>query len=323
MSNTRLQSVILFIGVIVCLIKFWAFYITNSNSIFSDALESIVNIVVGVFSLYSLYLSSLPQDDNHPYGHGKVEFIASTIEGTLIFISGIIILIKSIQGFYHPTVIESLDYGLILVTICGTVNYILGMSAATQGKKNQSPALVASGEHLKSDGYTSIGLIIGLLILKVSGILWIDNFIAILFCIIILYQGVKILRVSIAGIMDESDHSLIEGIVETINRRRVNSWIDIHNFRIIKYGSKIHIDAHFTLPWYFNGREIHHEVKQLEKAINEHNINKLEMFVHTDPCEDHSCKICLLSECKVRKNKFEEKIEWNISNLIRDAKHSF
>lgn len=298
-----------------------AYFITHSNSIFSDALESVVNIIVGAFALYSLYLSALPKDENHPYGHGKIEFISSSIEGSLILISGIAILIKAIYGFFNPTYIHSLDIGLIIVTVAGLLNYVLGVLTFTKAKSINSPALHASAIHLKTDGYTSVGLILGLILLNYTQINWIDQAIALMFSGLIIFQGVKILRSSVAGIMDETDDFLLSQIIHELNLKRKDVWIDIHNMRVIKYGSGIHIDAHLTLPWYFNGREIHQEVKDLNLLINKYNGQEVEMFVHTDPCENWSCSICKVADCKERKAPLERVINWSVQNVMKDQKH--
>lgn len=321
MTNLRLQQIILLVGTLIGIAKFWAYFITHSNSIFSDALESLAHIVIGVFALYSIYLSSLPKDSNHPYGHGKVEFISSMIEGFLVLSSGVIILIKSIYSLYHPVEMHELHTGIVIVSIAGLMNYLMGALASKQGKRTNSPTLIATGVHLKSDGYTTVALIMGLVVMNITNLLWMDSVIAMIFCAIIIYQGVKILRESVAGIMDESDEVLINSIIESLHIHRKDAWIDIHNFRIIKYGPGIHIDAHLTLPWYYNGREIHSEVKELESLIDEIKKDKVEMFVHTDPCEEWSCRICQMKDCQVRKEKFERKIEWNLENIIRDEKH--
>jgi cation diffusion facilitator family transporter len=321
LNTARFQVWILVIGCIIGLAKFMAYFITHANAIFSDALESVVNIIVGAFALYSIYLSALPRDENHPYGHGKIEFISSSIEGGLILISGIAILIKAIHGFFNPTYIHSLDIGLIIVTIAGLLNYILGVLTLAKAKSINSPALHASAIHLKTDGYTSVGLIFGLIVLNYTQVNWIDQAIAMVFGGLIVFQGVKILRSSVAGIMDETDNLLLSQIIHELNINRKSVWIDIHNMRVIKYGSGIHIDAHLTLPWYFNGREIHQEVKDLNALINRYNGKDVEMFVHTDPCEPWSCSICKVEDCSVRHAPFEKTINWSIENAMKDQKH--
>ncbi len=208
------------IGVVILLIKFYAFHVTGSNAILSDALESIINVMAGSFALYSLILAAKPKDRDHPYGHGKIEFISSGIEGTLILLAGFSIVAKSAHDLFNQHELESLDLGLYLVAGAGLTNYVLGWFTESYGKKNHSPTMVASGKHLKSDGYTSVGLIIGLGIVMLTGLIWVDSVVAIAFGIYIAFVGVKEIRKSVAGIMDEADFELLEGLISELTLKQ-------------------------------------------------------------------------------------------------------
>ncbi|HMV14735.1 MAG TPA: cation diffusion facilitator family transporter [Chitinophagales bacterium] len=315
------QSLTLVVGLALLLVKFFAYFTTNSNAILTDALESIVNIVAGSFGLYSLYLAAKPNDEDHPYGHGKVEFISASIEGSLIAATGIAMIIKSSYNFFVPTSLDNLDVGLMLIVIAGIINFILGKIAVAYGKKNSSLTLIASGEHLKVDAYTSVGILLGLGIVYFTDFLWLDNVVAILMGIFIVYNGIKILKKSVAGIMDEADFFLLEKVVVQLNDNRRMNWIDIHNLRIIKFGEKIHIDCHTTIPWYFNANEVHEELKLVESNIKQIIPNNLETFIHADPCLPKSCRSCLKTDCKVRQFPFERKIEWTLENVMKNEKH--
>ncbi|MCB0507162.1 MAG: cation diffusion facilitator family transporter [Chitinophagales bacterium] len=316
-----IQTITLLVGLILLSTKFYAYFITNSNAILTDALESIVNIIAGGFGLYSLYLAAKPNDQDHPYGHGKIEFISASIEGSLIAATGFVMIIKSSYNFFVPKQIHHLDIGLYLIVISGCINFILGYFAQRSGKKNSSLTLVASGQHLKTDAYTSIGLLIGLGIVLITKIFWLDNVIAIIIGLIIIYSGYKILKRSVAGIMDEADFALLEKVVKQLNANRRENWIDIHNLRIIKFGEKIHIDCHTTIPWYFNAIEIHDELKLVEYNIKEIIPNNLETFIHADPCVPESCKSCYKVNCAERRFPFEHKIEWTLENVMKNEKH--
>ncbi len=320
-EKVAVQSFTLIVGVFLLAVKFFAFYKTNSNAVLTDALESIINIVAGSFGLYSLYLASKPHDEDHPYGHGKIEFISASIEGSLIFSAGIAMIIKSGYNMFHPITIGHLDIGLVLIVSSGIVNYIIGNIAVKSGKKNSSLTLIASGEHLKADAYTSVGLLIGLGIILLTHLYWLDNIVAILIGFLIIYSGYKILKKSVAGIMDEADFALLEKVVAHLNESRRENWIDIHNLRIIKFGDKIHIDCHTTIPWYFNANEVHEELKLVEENIKDIIPNNLETFIHADPCLPKSCKSCLKSNCHVRISPFAQKIEWTLENVMKNEKH--
>lgn len=321
-EKISLQVFTLVVGVLLLAIKFYAFFRTNSNAILTDALESIINIAAGGFGLYSLYLASKPHDIDHPYGHGKIEFISASIEGGMIFSAGCAMIIKSIYNFFHPIEIGHLSTGLVLVIISGIINYGLGVMAVKNGKKNSSLTLIASGEHLKADAYTSIGLIIGIGIILLTKLWWLDNVVAIAMGFLIIYSGISILKKSVAGIMDEADFALLDKVAIHLNEKRRDNWIDIHNLRIIKFGEKIHIDCHATVPWYFNGNEIHTELKLIEENIKDIIPNNLETFIHADPCLPKLCKSCSKFDCVHRKHPFERKIEWNLENVMKDEKHT-
>ncbi len=321
-ENFKFQRIIAIVGIILFLVKLYAWYQTNSVAILTDALESTINVIAGLIGLYSLYLSSLPRDQNHPYGHGKVEFISASLEGALISIAGVVIIYEAINKLQNPHTVEQLNLGLILVAFTAVINYILGFYAIKKGKKNNSLALIASGKHLQTDTYSTIGIIIGLIILYFTKIAWIDSVTALIFAGFIIYTGYKILRESISGIMDETDELLLKVVVGFLNEERRPNWIDLHNLRIIKYGSTLHFDCHMTVPWYFNIEEGHKEVEALEATVINHFGDRIELFVHLDACKEYSCKICTKTECPVRQHPFEEKVEWTIENVSLNKKHN-
>ena len=321
-ENFKFQRIVAVVGIILFLVKLYAWYQTNSVAILTDALESTINVIAGLIGLYSLYLSSLPKDHNHPYGHGKVEFISASIEGALITIAGVVIVYEAISELQNPKTIEKLDLGLILVSLTAVINYVLGYFAIQKGKKNNSLALIASGKHLQTDTYSTIGIIIGLVILYFTKISWIDSVTALVFAGFIIYTGYKIVRESISGIMDETDELLLKEVVDFLSDERRENWIDLHNLRIIKYGSTLHFDCHMTVPWYFNIEEGHKEVDALEDAVKNHFGDRIELFVHLDACKEYSCNICSKTNCPVRKHPFEEKIKWTMQNVSLNEKHN-
>lgn len=309
------------ISVLLLGIKFAAYYLTHSVAILTDALESIVNVTAGFIGLYSLYVSAKPRDSDHPYGHGKAEFLSAAVEGTLILTAGVLIIYKAISNLITPHAVSQLDYGMLLILSSGLINLGLGYFSYRQGRRNNSLALEASGKHLMSDSYSTFGLIAGLLLLYFTKEAWIDSAVAILFGIIIIYTGYRILRNSIAGIMDEADQHLLQKLVVLLNRKRPANWIDLHNLRIIKYGSVLHLDCHLTIPWYLNVHEAHQEMEMLSKEVRDEFGESVELFVHTDGCLPFSCKICTKRECSERKHNFEKQIEWTMENILANKKH--
>jgi cation diffusion facilitator family transporter len=320
-QNLNIQKWIAAISVLLLAVKFLAYYLTHSVAILTDAMESIVNVAAGFIGLYSLYISAKPRDVNHPYGHGKAEFLSAAVEGTLILSAGAIIIYKAIQHFIYPAPINSIDKGMILVGITGLINLGVGYLGVRYGKKNQSLALIASGRHLISDSYSTFGIVAGLLLISFTKLVWIDGVIAIVFGVIIIYTGYRILRRSIAGIMDEADEELLQKMVRAFNANRKENWVDVHNLRVIKYGSILHVDCHLTVPWYLNVNEAHAEVEALGSLIKREFGESIELFVHSDGCLYVQCPICLKSDCPVRHHPFERKIEWSLGNILSDKKH--
>ena len=318
----RIQKIIAIISIALFLIKTTAWFITHSVAILTDALESIVNVVAGLIGVYSLYVSAKPKDIDHPYGHGKVEFISAAIEGTLITVAGLFIIFKAVSNLRNPHDIQQLDYGIYLVAITAIINYAAGVVCERTGKKNNSLALIASGKHLKTDTYTTAGIVVGLILLLITKITWIDSVVAIIFALVILITGYKIVRSSIAGIMDEADIDLLEKLVDTLNKNRSVNWIDLHNLRIIKYGPTLHLDCHLTVPWYFNVHEAHQEIDTLSGLVRKNYGESVELFVHSDGCLDFSCTICDKMDCPVRKQPFEKKIPWSMGNISNNHKHT-
>jgi len=320
-ENFRVQQWVVIVAVVLFGIKIAAWFLTRSVSILTDALESTVNVISGFIGLYSLYIAAKPKDMDHPYGHGKAEFISAAVEGTLIMIAGLIIIYESINNFIHPHELKRLDYGMLLVALAGGANYIMGYIAIRRGKKNNSLALIASGKHLQSDTYSTIGILAGIALIYFTRIQVIDSIVALIFSFIIIFTGYKILRQSLAGIMDEADAELLQKMVARLNLDRPANWIDLHNLRVIKYGAILHVDCHLTVPWFLNVHEAHREVDALSLRIRQEFGDSIELFVHSDGCLDFSCAICTKTDCKVRQHPFEKKISWTVENILSNEKH--
>ena len=205
----------------------------------------------------------------------------------------------------------------------GIINFLLGVYVEKEGKKTDSIVLVASGEHLKSDGYSTVGMILGLGLIVFTNWLWLDAIVAIVFGVIIIVTGGKVIKEAMAGIMDEVDYELVDKIVQILNQKRYENCIDVHNLRIIKYGVSLHIDCHITIPWYFDTRQAHEQVDKLENILKENTQKPIEFFIHVDPCIEQSCKICTKKDCPVRKFDFEHQITWTRQNIMLNQKHFY
>src|SRR5438270_5486699 len=157
--NYSLQKKLTIATLLIFVIKILAWTFTHSIAILTDTLEYTINVIAGFISLYSLYLSSQPKDQNHPYGHGKVEFLSAAVEAVLMIFSSFLIIYEALSHLVHPHVLNRLDYGIILITLTSAFNYLTGYYAVRKGKKNNTLALIATGKHMQSDTYASIGVV--------------------------------------------------------------------------------------------------------------------------------------------------------------------
>lgn len=284
--------------------KFVAFILTDSVGILTDAMESIVNVVAGVISLYSLHFAARPKDAAHPFGHGKVELISASIEGILIVVAGALIVSEGIGRLFNPTMPQRLDIGIVIIAIAGIVNYIAGWWSIRMGRKYNSIALEAGGKHLQSDTYSTIGLVAGLILLYITDISWIDSALALIFGSIIAVTGIGILRRTVGGLMDKADHSVLEALAHTIAENNQPDWVDIHNLKVIKYGSFYYIDCDLTLPWYYNISEGHAACEKLKQTMMTKFSERVSISIHSDSCKEMHCAHCAVADCKYRREAY-------------------
>lgn len=321
-ANIAFQKWIAIVGVLLFIGKLIAWKLTNSDAVFSDAMESIVNAISAFLGLYSLYLAAKPRDENHPYGHGKVEFVTSAIEGSLISIAGVLIIYEGTNSLISGKVLSKLDLGIWIIAATAVINYVIGYISIQKGKKDNSIVLIASGRHLQSDTITTLGVVVSLGLVYFTKIVWIDSVVALILGIYIILIGYKIIRKSLSGIMDEADPEMLERLAKFLNENRKPEWIDVHNMKIQQFGSKLHIDAHLTLPWYFELRTAHDEMEEAIKLIAKNTDRSVEFNFHMDDCKPTSCAICQIFECPVRQHVFTKKIEWNGENISQPDKHT-
>jgi len=301
--------------------KFYAYYASGSTTLLTDALESIVNVVAAAFAYYSIYLASLPRDLNHPYGHGKVEFFASGLEGVLILLAAFYIFLHAWQHLYAHPELKSLDLGIIISLSSATINGILGYYLVSQGKSSHSPAIVADGKHLKLDALNGVFVVVALVITYVTNLFWIDSVASLIFASVMCWQGLNLIREAIAALMDETNPEVFQKVIQWIVSNKKREWIDLHNLRVQQYGGDLHIDCHLTLPRYWDLNRVHDEIHEFEVTIGQVMPTDIEIFVHVDPCLDECCPHCPITNCQIRKQDFIKEIEWNKVNLALNQKH--
>ena len=318
-NRLGLLSLVVSIGLVA--LKFYAYYLTRSQVVLTDALESIINVFTSGFALYSLYLAGLPKDENHPYGHGKVEYLSIGFEGALIVIAGAFILYSASRGLLHPHAVARPDWGVLLLASTAVVNLGVGVLLVRQGKRLKSVALVGDGQHLYIDALTSIVSSGALILVAATGMVQFDSGAALLLGGFILVNGWRMVRRSVSGLMDETDTAVVAEVIAELQVQRRASWIDVHNLRVQRYGSNLHIDCHMQMPYYFTLEEVHSQLFDIEELIKERFAVDVEMFVHADPCTFAACSLCLMAECPVRLHPFRHEVAWTVQNAIKNERH--
>lgn len=316
----------LLISLLICSVltgtKFVAWYLTGSLTIFSDALESIINVVASALTFWSLRISARPRDLEHPYGHGKIEFFSVGFEGAMIFGAGIMILAKAVGYFFHEHTVEKLDQGIYIVVGSSIINLFLGLYLKKLGKEMDAVTLKGNGQHILTDAWSGFGLSAALVLLHFTNWIWLDPLVSLGMGALIGWNGYQLVRQSFGALMDEANPETLTKLVALFASERKPQWIDFHNFRTQHYGNNLHIDTHITLPKYFELEEVHREVKSLEALVSKSFEGETELFLHVDPCIPTCCPHCSISDCPIRTSPFEQKVEWTLENFRHDKKHS-
>lgn len=301
----------LIIGIGLLLLKFYAYKLTNSQTIFSDALESIVNVVAGIITLIVVIIAAKPADDDHPYGHGKVESIAASFEGGAILLAGLLIILKAADVYYQGDTITELDMGLAITVGAGLANGLLGFIIYWRGKKLHSEALRSSGTHLMADMLTSIGVVVSLILVKLTGMMWIDPVVAIFLGFLLCISGVKILIRSSYVLMDGLDEETLMGIAKNYEKNYCPGVIDIHYTRVIRSGNFHHIDCHMVIPEFWTVSEGHKFSEQFESNFTKKYLLGSDLKIHLDPCRRVYCENCELKDCPIRQKDFVKRFPLN------------
>lgn len=306
------------VGIALLAAKFFAYHLTGSSAILSDALESIINVAASGFALISIVTAARPPDESHPYGHGKIEFFSAGFEGALIILAATGIFFTGFERIVHPQGLPNLGEGLAILGGAAAINLVLGVLLVRTGKRTDSLTLIADGKHLLTDVYTSAGVIAGLFLVPVTGWYRLDGAIACLVGVNILVTGVGLVRTSVAGLMDESDPVLLEKITELLSRHRKEKWIDIHQLRSWKAGNHVHIDLHLVLPRDLDLYHAHREAKEVEWLLASHFEGNASILVHIDPCSAPDCPICQKTRCEMRAAAAQQAAPWDTASLTKN-----
>jgi cation diffusion facilitator family transporter len=305
-DRIRLVAMAISLAVSVGLLaaKYQAFRLTGSTAILSDALESIVNVVAAGFAIGALVFSHRPADRNHPYGHGKMEFLSAAFEGGLIAFAAVVIIYEVVQGLMEGVTLRSLDVGMMVVLGAGLVNLALGFFLLRTGRRYDSLTLVADGRHVLSDFYTSAGIVVGLLLVSVTGITWLDPVVALVVALNLMWTGLRLVREASAGLLDEEDTALLDRLLAVLEPHLGQGVIRVHHLRAIRAGRFHHVDAHLVVPEFWTVERSHELAEDLgERVMKELGVEG-EMILHTDPCRRLYCRMCDLDGCPVRREPF-------------------
>ncbi len=306
------------VGVGMFFTKMTAYFITGSIAIFSDAAESVVHVAATGMALFSIILSSKPADETHLYGHGNVEYFSAGVEGFLIILAAGFIIYQAVQELVLGPTLESLSIGVIFISAAGIVNLGLGYYLIRTGKKTNSLTLVADGKHVLTDAITSIGVIVGIILVIITDYVLLDPLLAIIVALNILFTGYKLIRESIGGLMLETNPVILKKISDKLISIRNEYWIDIHELRYWQSGDRTFIDFHLILPYYFTIEQSHKEEKFIDEELDKEFPNS-QIKIHFDYCIPELCKFCGYAICDVRKEEKKINFEWNVEKSAGKA----
>ncbi|HSD10703.1 MAG TPA: cation diffusion facilitator family transporter [Candidatus Binatia bacterium] len=315
----RAGTISLVVAALIFAVKFVGYQVTGSTAILSDALESVVNIVAALFTLGSLAIASRPADESHPYGHGKVEFLSSGFEGGLIAFAALVIVYQAGQALLFGGEVKSIEEGLVLVIVAGFANALLGFFLVRAGRRTHSPAIEADGQHVLTDFWTSAGVVVGLVLVRITGVQALDALVAIAIGGNLAIVGVRLLRRAVGGLLDESDRGLLAKLTSVIQAVRHPGVIAVHRLRAIRSGGVAHVDAHVVVPRFWSVSEAHDFSDVFELEIVDGIGQAAECIFHLDPCRSVYCRSCRVEPCPVRARAFVEEQDWSLETLTGEA----
>lgn len=306
------------VGFLMFFLKMFAFILTGSSAILSDAIESIVHIFATLIAFISLLISLKPPDESHPYGHGKIEYFSAGFEGGLIIIAAASIIFFAIEDLIFGVKLQKLDVGAYLIFAASLINLGLGLFLVKIGKKTNSLILVADGKHILTDSVTSIAVLISIIIVMITGFQILDPIIAIFVALNIVGTGYKLVRQSFRGLMQERDEELLEKIIPALNKLRQDDFIEIHKLRTWSAGNIHYVDFHLIIPSYYSIEKSHSIQTFLTESLRKMVSSDLQTMVHFDPCKPMYCSYCSKKDCEIRKDEFKSNIEWSKENCTKE-----
>ena len=270
------------VGVVVLAIKMLAWWITGSVALFSDALESTVNVATAVAALIAIRVAARPADASHPYGHDKAEFFSAVLEGVMIIIAALLILREAYHGILNPVALDLPIEGLLVNGGATAINAIWASILVTRGRTGKSPALVADGKHLFTDVVTSAGVAFGVLLATITGWWILDPLMAAGVAINILWSGSKVVKESLSGLMDEA---VPQGTLETVRdviAQEAGGAMEAHDLRTRHAGTATFIDFHLVVPGDTTVFDAHEICDRIEAGLKEA-VPGSKITIHVEP----------------------------------------
>ena len=281
-------------------LKFLSYGLSGSVAIKSDAIESIVNVVAALFALGAVVFAGKPADEDHPYGHGKIEHFSAAFEGGLISLAAVFILFEAAKGFIYGVEFKNLGLGLAVNLLAGALNGLLGWYMLREGRQTRSRALEADGHHILSDFWTTVGIAAGLIAVKLTGFKWLDPFMAGVVGLLLARTGFRLVKESSQALLDMEDPEVLTKVLAAMNRVRTLDIIALHELRTFRSGRYTHVDVHIVVPEYYPVRQAHDLCEEFGKrALVEGNIEG-EVHTHVDPCGRMYCDRCPVADCAIR-----------------------
>jgi cation diffusion facilitator family transporter len=316
-ARVRAGWLSLVVGAAICAGKFAVATATGSTALLSDALESIVNVAAASLLLYTLIVAARPADRDHPYGHGKIEFFSAGVEGALIAVAAIAIVYHAAFDLWRGPHLRRIDLGIAVSALLAAGNAGLGAFLVRTGRRQGSAALEADGHHVLTDVITTLGVIAGLGLVRLTGYPRLDPLVAIAVALSILFTGWRLVRGAVGGLMDEADAPLLVRICDALEREREDAWIDVHSLRTFRSGAVQHSDFHLAVPRYYDADRLHEISERAREVILGATERPGDVIVHFDPCRPRQCPGCAVEPCPVRAAPFVSRPPLALDRALR------
>jgi cation diffusion facilitator family transporter len=272
-------------AVVTIALKTGAYLLTGSVGLLSDAAESVVNLVAAVIALVALTVAARPADDNHHYGHGKAEYFSAGIEGLMIFVAAALIIVSAVNRLMHPQELEKLGIGLAITLLATAINGAVGWLLIRVGKQHRSATLVADGKHLMTDVWTSVGVVVGVGLVAVTGWLPLDSLVAIAVAINILWMGWRLVASSTTSLLDAALTPADVAIVTAVLDRHRSDDVDFHGLQTRESGRQRFVSMHVLVPGAWTVQQAHDMVEVVESDIRAA-LEHVHVSTHIEPRED-------------------------------------